>query len=231
MKSLFIVSALSFSLALTGCSSKPEPSEKIVKTIVIKADNGSTLNVDGYEQLKTNYQAPTDISLRYITRGDTSAAVVLSTFSFVLGAMAGGAQAKGFTKDELKGASITALSNPTINWFSAEIEKTLRQDVAEKQAGQLKAPLEIRPYIWMLVYENLSGGDNYELHYSVDFKRKKDKTLSEYSMAFLACNPEPVKAPLAQWQANNYQKVSDVTLEMMQGCLRQFNDRKTEFLQ
>ena len=231
MKALCLVSALSIFLVLTGCSSKPKPTEKIVKTTIIKADNGSALTINGYEQLKTDYSTPTDVSLRYITRGDTGAAAVLTTMSLILGTVGGGSQARTFSKDELKGTPITSLSNPSVEWLSAEIEKTLQPGVADKKAGQLQAPLEIRPYTWMLVYENLSGGENFELHYSVNLTRKKDNKLEQYSIASVACKPEPVKAPLAAWEANNYQKVNDVTKTMMEGCMRQFNDMKAAFLQ
>ncbi|SCC26482.1 hypothetical protein GA0061071_11094 [Kosakonia oryzendophytica] len=232
MKSLFTLSALVLPLTLAGCSNKPlPPTEKVVKTTVIKADNGSTLKIDGYEQLKTDFHKPTDTALRYITRSDTSKVVALKTLSFIAGAFAGGAQESGFTKYELVGTPITTLSNPSVTYFSEEMEKSLKSSVAEKAAGQLQNPIEIRPYVWMLVYENLSGGENFELHYSTVITRSKDHPTKKYDVASLNCTPEPIKAPLAEWEANNYQKVNEVTRNYMARCLRDFNETKDQFLQ
>lgn len=231
MKYLISLSAIALSFTLAGCSNKPlPPTEKIVKTTVVKADSGAELTINGYEQLKTDFHTPTDTSLRYIHRGHTSAAVAAETISFVLGAFAGGAQTNGFSKDELRGTAIETLSNPSVTYFVTEIEKSLQPGVADKKAGQLIKPLEIRPYIWMLVYENLSGGDNFELHYSVTISRDKDNQTEQPKIAYLECSPEPVKAPLAQWEANNYQKVNEVTHQLMEGCMLRFNDMKEQFL-
>ena len=233
MKPLFTLSALALSLMLAGCSHKPlPPTEKVVKTTIIKADNGSTLKIDGYEQLKTDFHQSTDTALRYITRADTSKVAALTTLSFIVGAFApGGSQATGFTKYDLVGTPITTLSNPSVTYFSEEMEKSLKSSVAEKAAGQLQHPIEIRPYVWMLVYENLSGGENFELHYSTIITRSKDHSTKKYDIARLNCTPEPIKAPLAEWEANNYQKVNDVTRSYMASCLRDFNETKDQFLQ
>ncbi|MGY5957537.1 Lipoprotein [Kosakonia sp. BK9b] len=225
-------SALVIPLMLAGCSNKPlPPTEKIVQTTIIKADNGSSLKIEGYEQLKTDFHTPTDTSLRYITRADTSKVVALKTLSFIAGAFAGGAQESGFTKDQLTGTPITTLSNPSVTFFSTGIEESLKAAVAEKKAGQLQHPIEIRPYVWMLVYENLSGGENYELHYSTMISRSKDNPTKKYDGASVNCTPEPIKLPLAEWEANNYQKVNDVTRTYMANCLREFNEIKEQFLQ
>lgn len=232
MKPLFTLCALSFSLLLAGCSNQPlPPTEKVVQTTLINGGNGSTLKIDSYEQLLTDTHQPTDTSLRYITRADTSKVVALKTISFIAGAFIGGSSVNGFSKDELRGTAITSLPNPTVSFFSEGVEKSLHAAVAEKPAGQLKHPLEIRPYVWMLVYENLSGGENYELHYSATLLRGKDHPEAKPDYASLSCTPTPVKAPLAEWEANNYQKVNDVTRGYMENCLQDFEKIKETFLQ
>lgn len=232
MKPHFTLSALVLSLMLAGCSNKPlPPTEKVVQTQVIKADKGASLKIDSYEQLKTDFHQPTDTSLRYITRADTSKVVALKTLTFVLGTLSGGAQENGFTKDQLAGTPIMSLPNPSVAFFNEGIGKTLQPALALKPAGELQHPLQIRPYVWMLVYENLSGGENYELHYSTTILRSKDSAKDKFDYASVSCTPEPVKAPLAQWEANNYQKVTEVTQRFMAACLQDFDKKKEEFLQ
>lgn len=232
MKPLFTLSAIMLSFMLAGCSNKPlPPTEKVVQTKMIKADNGASLKIESYEQLRTDTHQPTDVSLRYITRADTSKVVALKTLTFIMGTLAGGAQENGFTKDELVGTPITSLPNPSVAFFNEGIEKSLQPALALKPAGELSHPLEIRPYVWMLVYENLSGGENFELHYSTTILRGKDQAKDKFDYASVSCTPQAVKAPLAEWQANNYQKVTDVTRNYMAACLQDFEKQKEEFLQ
>lgn len=233
MKPLFTLSAIVFSLVLAGCSNnKPEPpTQKVVQTKVIKADNGASLNVESYEQLRTETHQPTDVSLRYITRADTSKIVALKTLTFIMGTLAGGAQESGFTKDQLVGTPITSLPNPSLAFFNEGIEKSLQPLLASKPAWQSSHPLQILPYTWMLVYENLSGGENYELHYLTTIVRDKDNAKNKFDYASVSCSPTPVKAPLAEWEANNYQKVTDVTRRYMDACMQEFEQKKEEFLQ
>ncbi|CCJ73063.1 hypothetical protein BN137_2434 [Cronobacter condimenti 1330] len=190
------------------------------------------MSIDSYEQLRTDTHQPTDTSLRYITRVDTSKVVALKTLHFIVSLAAGGAQESGFTKDQLVGTPIATMNNPTLTYFSDAVKKSLEKDMAKLPAGQIKNPIEIRPYTWMLVYENLSGGDSYELHYQAALRRTKTALVNGHeASASVSCSPEAVKAPLAQWQANNYQKVTEVTRGFMETCMKDFEAHKAEFLQ
>ncbi|EOU9537831.1 hypothetical protein ACOJCD_001592 [Cronobacter dublinensis] len=233
MKASFALPFAFCSLALGGCSNTPPPPvEKVVSTSTVKGDGGALLSIQSYEQLKTDTHQPTDTSLRYITRGDTSKVVALKTLQFIVGLAAGGAQESGFTKDQLAGTPITIMPNPTLTYFSEAMKKSLEKDMAKLPAGEIKNPIEIRPYTWMLVYENLSGGDSYELHYQTAIRRTKTALeKGKEASASVSCYPEAVKAPLAQWQANNYQKVTEVTRGFMDACLKDFEAHKAEFLQ
>lgn len=233
MKASFALSLLFCSLALAGCSNKPlPPEEKVVGTSTLKGDSGATLSIQSYEQLRTDTHQPTDTSLRFITRGDTSKVVALKTLQFIAGMVAGGSQEEGFTKYQLVGTPIATLPNPTLAYFSDGIRTSLQPDMAKLPAGEIKNPVEIRPYTWMLVYENLSGGDSYELHYQATIRRNKMALENgKVASANVSCYPAAVKAPLAQWQANNYQKVTEVTRGFMEACMKDFAAHSAEFLQ
>lgn len=233
MKAFLSLPFLFFSLVLAGCSNKPlPPEEKVVSTSTIRGDSGAVLSIQSYEQLKTDTHQPTDTSLRYITRSDTSKVVALKTLQFIASLAAGGAQESGFTKYQLVGTPIATMPNPTLAYFSDGVKKSLQADMAKLPAGEIKNPVEIRPYTWMLVYENLSGGENYELHYQAAIRRTKTALENgKEASASVLCYPTTVKAPLAQWQANNYQKVTEVTRGFMDACMKDFEAHKAEFLQ
>lgn len=232
MKFPFYCSLLMVTVALAGCSNKPAPpTEKEVSSKVLHLDSGSVVTIKGYEQLRTDTDAPTDVSLRYITRGDTGNMVALKTLGFVAQALLGSAQATGFDKFDLVGTPIITMPNPTLEYLSKGIEKSLQAQPAGTKSIAPLQPVEIRPYTWMLVYENLSGGDSYELYYHASIIHTANVALKDNStLALVSCHPTAVKAPLAQWQANGYEKVTEVTREYMDNCLKDFEAHKTEFL-
>ena len=232
MKFPFYSSLLMAAVVLTGCSHKPAPpTEKEISSTEVHTGNGSVVTIKGYEQLRTDTDAPTDVSLRYITRGDTGKMVALKTLSFVAQALLGSAQATGFDKYQLVGTPITTMPNPTLEYLSKGIENSLRTQQAETKSIAPLQPVEIRPYSWMLVYENLSRGDSYELYYQASIMHTANVKLEDDSrLALISCHPTAVKAPLAQWQANGYEKVTEVTREYMDSCLKDFEAHKTQFL-
>ena len=212
---LILVSAL-----LSGCAGKQVFDTEVEKK-AIRGDNGAEIPISAYNALEVGGSHATDTSLRLVTRGDTAAAVGVSVVAFVAQAFAGSASGGTFSKEDLRGTKIVVLSNPSIGYFMPNIETEIKKGLADKPKHLYMEKIEVRPKVWLLMYENLSGSEtDYELRYVTYFSKNKETW--QKSGMYLACEPKPVKAPLEQWQANNYEKVTKVTQQYMAECMKDF---------
>lgn len=211
------------SILLSGCAGK-QPYDTEVEKKAIRGENGAEIPISAYNKLETGGSHATDTSLRLVTRADTAAAVGLSVVTFVAQAFAGSASGGTFTKEELRGTKIVVLSNPSIGYFMPNIEAEVKKGLAGKPKHLYMEKIEIRPSVWLLMYENLSGSEtNYELRYATSLSKNKE-TWQKSGMYF-TCEPKPIKAPLEQWQANNYEKVTKVTQQYMADCMKDFAEK------
>ncbi|WP_145578300.1 hypothetical protein [Yersinia alsatica] len=211
------------SVLLLGCASK-QPYDTEVEKKVIRGENGTEIPISAYNKLEVGNSHATDTSLRLVTRSDTAAAVGVSVVAFVAQAFAGSASGGTFAKEDLRGTKIVVLSNPSIGYFMPNIEAEVKKGLADKPKHLYMEKIEVRPSVWLLMYENLSGSEtDYELRYVTSFSKKKEAW--QKSGMYFTCEPKPIKAPLEQWQVNNYEKVTKVTQQYMAECMKSFAEQ------
>lgn len=166
---LILVSAL-----LSGCAGKQVFDTEVEKK-AIRGDNGAEIPISAYNALEVGGSHATDTSLRLVTRGDTAAAVGVSVVAFVAQAFAGSASGGTFSKEDLRGTKIVVLSNPSIGYFMPNIETEIKKGLADKPKHLYMEKIEVRPKVWLLMYENLSGSEtDYELRYVTYFSKNKE---------------------------------------------------------
>jgi hypothetical protein len=207
---------------LTGCAGNPPPTQKIVSTSDIKSENSGRITLDTIYFLKTEMMKPTDTNLRLISRSDTATAVAVKTLRVLLGN-----RESTFDKNQLVGTSITSEVNPSANYLTPKVADKIAQAMKKKAPQVYKNHIIISVYNWYLVYENLSGGENYELNYLISIDKKSE---NNQKYIFFSCEPDPVKIPLTEWQKNNHQKVNEVTITYMNTCLTKFDKKIDEFM-
>lgn len=222
-----LLPALVFSLA--GCATPPLPqTHQTMSSTEIRSDNGSQMTLNVIYELKTSISQPTDTNLRMINRSDTAAATGLKTLHVLVGMFAGGVQETSFSKEQLKGTPVMSEVNPSLTYMAPKLTDNVKNQMQSSAPTVYKKPVEIYVNNWYLVYENLSGGDNYELHYKTTISKGGE---SAKMVGFdVVCEPEAVKAPLADWQANNYKKLHDVTKIYMDTCLNDFDKKFKSFV-
>lgn len=216
------LSVLSVAL-LAGCAG--------TSTHPVKASNGTTLEVATiFSPLEMNNNRYPDVKLREVSPAHAGAGMGLSLLSAALGGGVGSGDA--FDKNSYKGTTIDSMPEPTSRYLSPKAEAKIREWL-DKQGGNYvyKQPLYIAAAQWSLVYTDMSAGNsNYDLAYRVLFyKRAEDgNVLSTFVKA--ECAPTVKTAPLADWRANNYQKVTQETQKMMDACLLELENQLPRLL-
>ncbi|MEI2264492.1 hypothetical protein [Erwinia sp. CGal63] len=221
---------------MAGCAdNKPSPpTEKMVQSATVKADNQSQLLIQGWYDLETSTTRPSDTQLRYITPGDTTKTAALKTFQFIAMTLAGGGQVQSFSKDQLKGHEVSGLINPSLDWLTPRVSAIFKAEMEKLPVKNYEAPIVIKPLVWKLTYKNLAGGDdNYQFAMLTTLSRLgKDKEGKERYKA-IECSAQKVDVreyTLPEWQANNYEKVTKISQEIMDNCLKKLADEANSFL-
>lgn len=217
---LFTVAA---SLAiLTGCATTIKPD-------TVKAANGSSvdiLSVPALADLNKNRIA--DNKLREVTPTHATMGMGIA----VLGVLTGNINSGDFDKENYKGNTIDALTNPTDAWFTPKAKQNISQWLADNGNGYTyKNPLYIGHATWALIYNDVAATDPaYQLKYKLIFyKRLEDGNMfSAFTVA--ECSPAPVEAKLSDWRANNYARVTAETEKYMSSCLLELNNQLPRLL-
>lgn len=208
---------------LAGCAAPKKPD-------TVKANNGSTLDVSStFAQAEINNNHHPDTTLRLVSPAHSGAGMGLAVLGAVLG---GGASTNPFDKDSYKGSSIDSMPEPTAQYLTPKAEGKIREWL-DKQSGNYsyKEPLVIAASRWSLVYTDMSASNsNYDLTYRVLFYKRPEGGTMFSSFVTAECSPSIKTAPLADWQANNYQKVTEETQKMMDACVLELENQLPRLL-
>jgi len=211
-----IVAVAASAVMLSGCAGvKPEP---------VQAANGSSVKVlsIGAQADLNNNRIP-DAHLREVNPSHFATGMGIA----VLGALTGNINSGDFDKENYKGSAVDTLPNPTKTYFVPKAKQSLKRWLDENGKGNTyKQELSIGYATWALIYKDM-GTDNsvYQLKYKVLFYKRPESgnAFSAYTVA--ECAPAPVEAPLSEWHADNYKKVTVETNKYMDACLLEFNNQ------
>ncbi|WP_210458761.1 hypothetical protein [Pantoea ananatis] len=222
MSKLLITGTLSL-VFLVGCAGKNNAQ-------VVKADNGSTLTVETiYAPVDMNNNHYSDVKLREVTPVSTGAGVGMSVLTAVLG---GGISTGSFDKNSYKGTSVDALPEPTAHYFTPKAVVKIKSWLDKNGNGYAYTqPLFIAAAQWSLVYSDMSANNsNYDLTYRVLFYKRPEggNILSAYVVS--ECAPKSATAPLSDWKANNYAKVTQETQKLMDACVLELDNQLPRLL-
>ncbi|MDI3360581.1 hypothetical protein QQF21_21720 [Lelliottia sp. V89_10] len=222
MKKVLITSALSLTF-LTGCAGQVKPHK-------IQATDGSSLEVaTTFALTDMNNNRYADSKLRVVEPVHSGTGMGLAIVSAVLG---GGIRTGDFDKENYKGSSIDAMPEPTALYFGPKAEHKIQDWLGKNGGGYAYTqPLKIAAAQWSLVYTDMSAtNSNYDLTYRVQFYKRPEggNLLSAFVMA--ECAPTRVAAPLSDWKANNYAKVTQETQKMMDACLLELDNQLPRLL-
>ncbi len=222
MNKVFMTGALSLTV-LTGCAGN-------LNSHKVQASNGSSLEVATiFAPADMNNNRYPDVKLREVSPAHSGAGMGLAVLTAALG---GGIGSNSFDKDGYKGSSIDTMPEPTSAWFGPKAESKIHDWLDKNGNGYVyKQPLFIAAAQWSLVYTDMSASNsNYDLTYRVKFyKRPEGGTmLSAYVVS--ECAPARVTAPLNDWKASNYAKVTQETQKMMDACLLELDNQLPRLL-
>lgn len=222
MNKVFMTGALSLTV-LTGCAGN-------LNSHKVQASNGSSLEVATiFAPADMNNNRYPDVKLREVSPAHSGAGMGLAVLTAALG---GGIGSNSFDKDGYKGSSIDTMPEPTSAWFGPKAESKIHDWLEKNGNGYVyKQPLFIAAAQWSLVYTDMSASNsNYDLTYRVKFyKRPEGGTmLSAYVVS--ECAPARVTAPLNDWKASNYAKVTQETQKMMDACLLELDNQLPRLL-
>jgi hypothetical protein len=216
-----MIGALSLA-CLAGCAGN--------KSQIVKATNGSTLEVAPiFASADMNGNRYADTKLREVTPTASGVGMGLAVIGAVLG---GGVSTNSFDKNAYKGSSIDALPEPTASYLAPKAEVKIRDWLGKQAAShQYEYPLYLAASNWSLVYSDMSSeNSNYDLSYHVQFYKRPEGGNVFSAFIVADCSPTVKTAPIAEWRANNYQKVTLETQKMMDACLLELDNQLPRLL-
>lgn len=217
-----LLAIVSASLILAGCAGSVKPD-------TVKAANGSAIDIYSVSALpELNDNRIADNTLREVTPTHAAAGMGLA----VLGALTGNINSGDFDKENYKGTSIETLQNPTNSWFVPKAKQNISKWLNEKSNGHVyKQPLYIGKATWALIYKDATATTPlYQLKYKVLFYKRPESGNMFSAFTVAECAPTPVEAPLSEWSANNYQKVTTQTESYMKSCLLELDNQLPRLL-
>ncbi len=219
---LFITGTLSAAL-LTGCAGN-------TTSHAVTATNGSKVDVATiFSPVEMNNNRYPDVKLREVSPAHSGTGMGLAVLGAVLG---GGVSSNSFDKNNYKGTSIDTLPEPTSRYLAPKAEAKIH-DWLEKNGGgyAYTQPLFIAASQWSLIYTDLStSNSNYDLTYRVQFYKRPEGGNAFSAYVIADCAPTVKTAPLNDWKANNYAKVSEETQKMMDACVLELENQLPRLL-
>ncbi|WP_223271357.1 hypothetical protein [Buttiauxella sp. B2] len=150
----------------------------------------------------------------------------------VLGALTGNINSGDFDKENYKGNTIDALTNPTDAWFTPKAKQNISQWLEANANGYAyKQPLYIGHATWALVYNDATAATpSYQLKYKVIFYKRPESGNMFSAFTVAECSPTPVEAKLSDWRMDNYARVTTETEKYMNSCLLELNNQLPRLL-
>jgi len=222
MNKLLITGAVTLTF-LTGCAGNNH-SQKV------QATNGSTLDVATLfapPDMNNNHYA--DPKLREVSPAHSGTGMGLAILSVALG---GGINTSSFDKDNYKGSSVDSMPEPTARYLGPKAEGQIKGWLDKNGGGYAyQQPLFIAASQWSLVYTDMSASNaNYDLTYRVKFYKRPEGGNMLSAFVVSECAPARTTAPLSDWKANNYAKVTQETQKMMDACLLELENQLPRLL-
>jgi len=217
----FTIGALTLA-CLAGCAGN--------KTQVVKATNGSSLEVAPiFAPTEMNGNRYADTKLREVTPTASGVGMGLAVIGAVLG---GGVSSGSFDKNAYKGSSIDSMPEPTASYLAPRAEAKIRDWLGKQSAThKYEYPLFIAASNWSLVYSDMSSDNsNYDLRYHVQFYKRPEGGNLFSAFVVADCSPAVKTAPVTEWRANDYQKVTQETQKMMDACLLELDNQLPRLL-
>lgn len=227
MKGAFALSVILTSFLLYGCASKAyEPLKTEQKDTFVTSENGSTITVKDMMILEDGW----DNQLRLITRQDTANLAAAKTIQAISGVLLRfGGSINGFDKNDLKGSLIFTQPNPVKYYLTPKIIEVIKIEMERRPKQSYQYTVNVIPDEWRLVYKNLAGGDdNYQLTLNISFTYVAKDRRQEFTCSSEKFNPKEYTLP--DWQANNYEKVTEVSHQIMDRCAQEFAKNTSAFI-
>lgn len=206
-------------LVLSACATKPK------KPIELNYSSVDTMFSERDKDAET---------LRIVTPGETGKVAALTVLNFIVNG-----QARGFSKEELKGKKIEDAANkeyiisPARNVYKLMQEKliNLAEKNPELNEKNFSSPLyfSLGNSSWRLIYEKLSGNERKKYH--IKFTMRMERTIGEESSISASCSyTSDKKLFLAQWKENSYKEVSLQKDIAAKSCVQQLTRELGRFL-
>lgn len=209
-------------LMLSGCAG-PKPT-------TVKAVDGSSVAIfSTFATPDLNGNNYADTRLRIVSPVHSATGMGLKVLSAVLG---GGVSPYGFDKEDYKGRSIDSMPEPTKSYLLPKAEARISKWLSENGKGhQYDQTLYIAAARWALIYKDLSAqNSDYELQYRVIFYKRPEGGNVFSAFIIADCSPVKQTAPLNEWEASNYAKVTQVTQQYMDACLLELDNQLPRLL-
>lgn len=219
---VLITSTLSVAF-LTGCAEKHNYPK-------LQATNGSTLEVrTTYAPEDLNNNRHPDPRLREVSPLHSSTGIGISILTAALG---GGVSTDSFDKNSYRGNYIKSMIEPTAQYFKPKAEIKIKEWLEKNGNGYVYTqPLFIAAAQWSLIYTDMStDNSNYDLSYRVYFYKRPEGGSILSKNIVSECAPSHITAPLNDWKANNYAKVTLETQKMMDTCLLELDNQLPRLL-
>ncbi len=223
MKIQFLITGTLSAALLSGCATN-------TTSHAVTASNGSKVSVDTmFATPQMNNNLNPDPLLREVSPVQSSAGMGLAVLGAVLG---GGVKGNVFDKNTYKGTSIDTMREPTARYLAPKAEAKIH-DWLEKNGGgyAYQETLYIAATQWSLIYTDMSAkNSNYDLTYRVQFFKRPEGGNAFSANITAECAPPVKTAPLSDWKANNYAKVSEETQKMMDACVLELENQLPRLL-
>lgn len=169
-----------------------------------------------------------DPALRLVMRSDTATVTAAKVGLFALAALTGaGGQDNTFTKNNVRGDSITAVPSPSFGLLPGMIREQLAIYFAAHPGAipSDERTIEASAGQWSLVYQKLNDADTpYELRHdaTIGFPVVRKLFRSASGGQGVHCRDEARVAPLQEWQADDYAKAKAASREFADACIARF---------
>ncbi|HDS0951488.1 TPA: hypothetical protein QDZ34_003823 [Stenotrophomonas maltophilia] len=169
-----------------------------------------------------------DPALRLVMRSDTATVTAAKVGLFALAALTGaGGQGNTFTKNNVRGDSITAVPSPSFGLLPGMIREQLAIYFAAHPGAipSDERTIEASAGQWSLVYQKLNDADTpYELRHdaTIGFPVVRKLFRSASGGQGVHCRDEARVAPLQEWQADDYAKAKAASREFADACIARF---------
>lgn len=211
-----------------------EYTEAATHTITLKGQEIKVIDrlyrPENYRAGHHAYGTPSESDLVVIQRSDTVGATALTALVAIARTFGGGGSISGFSKHDLRGnVAEPKFPNPVFSYLSPKIRTWL---VGMPIQGEVhtRNNIYVQPGRFYLVYEKLSGGDNYLLHNEIQLVVSPDGWGGLVDPDF-SCIKETGAYSLEDWRKDDYALVRQTAEQQFDECLEQFKANQDQIIE